>query len=214
MLQKYYVAPNGVNTEFHAVGSIQYTAPDAFLTVRVLSFATLDELRDGQSPRWAQPIVMPIDAVGAPLIDSIEQWLASDPASLYAGGAVSVLAAEDLESAKKDRQVAIKAARDRAMYAGFEFNGMRFDSDVQAQVFVLGAGMKAMFAMQTGTALSIEFTLQDFDTHTLTTPEEAIGLGMAMGEHITATLDLGRELREAIDAAETIEAVQAVTWPN
>lgn len=112
-----------------------------------------------------------------------------------------------LEDAKKLRWSKIKANRAEAEYAGFEWDGSRFDSDAISQQRLSGAVMLA----QMDPNFTIDWTLEDDTTRTLN-QAEMISVGVALGVHVQTGFAKGQALRAQIDTATTQEEVEAVVW--
>jgi hypothetical protein len=212
MFTKAYVAENGANTLFHIVKRLEATMPTEVLVVLVHSYRTQEEALAGTPPSWSSPVSVPIADLSMPLLDSIETWLATASPSPFAGGAVLQVQNTDLAAAKVKQWAAVKGARDVAIASGFDWDGSRFDSDLQSQIFIEGAGMMAMLAQQASQPIELEFTLADNSVRTLSATD-VIAVGMAMGAHITTVHGIGRGLRTAIEAAETVADVEAIFWP-
>lgn len=105
----------------------------------------------------------------------------------------------------------LKKSRDSAEYGGFVWDGSTFDSDLTSQSRIQGASQMAILAKSGEQAFLIEWTLADNSIRTLNA-DEMIGVGMAMGMHITAVHTQGRAKREEINNATTVEEIEAVAW--
>ncbi|MGV8823035.1 DUF4376 domain-containing protein [Methylibium petroleiphilum] len=118
----------------------------------------------------------------------------------------------DLAQVKVDRWAAMKAARDAFEFGGFTWDGATFDSDPASQSRIQGASQLATLAGISGSPFSIDWTLQDNRVRTLS-GADMLAVGMAMGSHIATAHAIGRDLRQAIEAAVSVAAVEAVAWP-
>lgn len=106
----------------------------------------------------------------------------------------------NLSELKEAKWLLLKRQRDIAEYAGFYFQGHRYDSDLKSQGRITAAA-------QLGVA--VEWTLQDNSTIWLS-PADLQGLVQALAQHVTSVHERGRVARQLIYDAETIEQVEAV----
>lgn len=206
-----FVAPNGANTQYHTIKRVEASLPADSLTAHVQSFTSQDALLAGGAPSWSQPIDVPLTAIVAPFADSLESWMTTNHASPFLGGSILAVADADLASLKVRKWAVLKGARDVEISTGFEWSGSRFDSDLQSQIFIIGASQLATLAQVTNQPFAIDFTLQDNTIRTLSTVE-MIGVGQAMGIHIMTVHAKGRALRDTVSSATDADAVSALQW--
>lgn len=119
-----------------------------------------------------------------------------------------------LARAKEARCREINAARDAAEEAGFDYLGKRFDSDAQAIKRLYGASMTAQSALLGGVNPDDHFvmwTTADGSAEPLSYAQAAaIVPAMAV---IGSTLhQRARALKLQVDAAATVEEVEAIVW--
>jgi len=108
----------------------------------------------------------------------------------------------------KDAQWAmIKQARSQSEYAGFMWDGSKFDSDAISQNRITGAVSLAMMSPE----FTIGWTLFDNTVRTLN-QTDMLQVGAALGAHVATQFAKGVILREQINAATTSEEVEAVVW--
>jgi len=117
-----------------------------------------------------------------------------------------------LEDLKAAQWALIKRARDAAEQAGFVWDGSSFDCDPTSQSRIQGGALMATTALLNSAPFAIEWTLADNTTRTLDAAQ-MIAVGLAMGQHIDSTHQIGRALRAQLAAATTAEEVAAVEWP-
>lgn len=135
-----------------------------------------------------------------------------------AGGALQPgrLDLRTLADRKAERWEAIKAARAAAIDAPLPVAGIgTFDCDEASRANIANAAllMQTMAAtLQPGEVPTIDFTLADNTVATLTAGQ-MVEVALHMGAKVQAAHATGRALREAIDAATTAAAVEAVAWP-
>lgn len=116
-----------------------------------------------------------------------------------------------LDSAKTAKWAEVKQHRNEAENGGFVWDGSRFDSTPISQSRIQGAVQLATLAKLTNQPFSIEWTLMNNGTRSLSA-DDMIAVGMALGAHINEQHVRARQLREQIEAATTPEQVQAVRW--
>jgi hypothetical protein len=141
-------------------------------------------------------VVLPI--TGAPSEHHIfdyttKQWI--DPRTLA-----------DFKSAQ---WATIKQARELVEFGGFVWDGSEFDSDAISQQRIQGL----VHIANLDPAMSVQWTLADNTTRTLTSAD-AVQVGKELAAHVNEAHMKARVLREAIEAATTPEAVQAITWES
>lgn len=101
----------------------------------------------------------------------------------------------------------IKQARAAAEYAGFTWDGSTFDSDAISQNRITGAVTLA----QMSSTFTIGWVLKDNAVRTLS-QSDMLQVGATLGAHVAAIFAKGVLLREAIEAATTKEAIEAIVW--
>jgi hypothetical protein len=94
---------------------------------------------------------------------------------------------------------------------GFEFAGLRFDSDERSRSLLTGGALSAQIALISATPWSKDWTLENNSVVTIT-PEQMIAVAQAMDVHIQGAYDRGVQIRQAIEAAQNLAQLQAITW--
>lgn len=117
-----------------------------------------------------------------------------------------------LDQARMDRWQVIKAQRTAREFGGFTWDGSTFDSDTESQSRIQGAAQLATLAKLAGQPFEVDWTLADNSVRTLS-GDDMLAVGQAMGRHVMAVHGAGRALRARIESAETLEEVEAATWP-
>lgn len=115
----------------------------------------------------------------------------------------------DLSVAKAGKRAAIKRQRDSIEFAPFTYNGMIFDGDVNAQRRLSGVVSAAKSAIAVGQTFTKEFTLADNSVVQLSA-EDFIGIEMAKIWQVDVAFQEYRLKRAAIEAATTLEELEAV----
>ena len=106
-----------------------------------------------------------------------------------------------IDTAKDHHWQKIKTQRDTFEFGGFAYDGNVYDSDQVSQARILVAA---------ASGLPQSWTTADNSVIELTT-EEIQALANSMQTHISEAHELGRIAREAINAAQSIEEIEAVT---
>lgn len=116
-----------------------------------------------------------------------------------------------IEIARLEKWSLIKAARDAHENGGFDTAWGRFDSDPASQTKLIGAAQLASIALAQGAPFGIEWTLQD-NTSVPLDAMQMIAVGAALAAHIDAAHQRGRQLRAQIEAATTLQDLEAIQW--
>lgn len=113
----------------------------------------------------------------------------------------------DMEPMRESKLREIDAARDMAIISGFDYNGVRFDSDAKSIQRISGAVTLSML----NPAYVTEWITFDNSTVTLDAAGLA-GLGAAAGLHESSQIFKARALKNEALAATTPEELSAITW--
>lgn len=116
-----------------------------------------------------------------------------------------------LSDFKAAKWAQIKRAREAQEFDKFTWDGSDFDSDLTSQSRIQGAAQLATLAMLNSQPFSIDWTLYDNTVRTLDAAD-MIGVGQALGVHISTLHGLSRAKRDLIEAAATVEDLEAITW--
>lgn len=114
-----------------------------------------------------------------------------------------------LYDAKLSKKEQLKSLRDSKEFGPFTYNGMVFDGDADAQRRIAGLVSAANTSLASGYSFTKDFTLADNSIVQLTA-EDIVGLGMAKLFQIDAAFQEYRTKRAAIEAATTIEELNAI----
>lgn len=112
---------------------------------------------------------------------------------------------------KDQKWAEIKSARDTFEFGSFVHNGHEFDCNQISQQRIGQAAQGAMFAISVGAPFAQDWTLKDNSVVTFDA-QQMIGVALAMGQHIGYAHTHSRQLRVAIEAATTVEDVEAINW--
>lgn len=110
-----------------------------------------------------------------------------------------------------DKWTQIKAARDAAINAALTTPYGMFDCNEASRTNITDAVLMLQTLAGLGTPTTIDFTLADNSTVTLTTTQ-MVTVGLLLGQKVQTAHGQGRARRAAIDAATTTAQVDAVVW--
>lgn len=183
-------------------------------------FAWLAHYHAWDSPEQArQPDAKPRTGMvdtGVPLtlapdvFEAYERTAIITPSSHFFGGEIidEVSQYTPVELARVSQWAAVKAQRDAYRASGIDTPYGRFDSDLESIVNLIGA---ATIASQMPETWSDQWILKDRSTITLTRAQ-LMEVGAIAADFRGRTYRRGDELYKAIQQAETVEAVRAITW--
>ena len=103
----------------------------------------------------------------------------------------------------------IKRARDKHIASGISVSGVHVHTDDLSQQRLVGAALAATIDPET----TINWKMSDGQFATLS-GTQIIGIAQAVRDHVQAAFDTEAMLRAQINAAETIEEIDAVEWPH
>lgn len=122
----------------------------------------------------------------------------------------------DLEPLKERKWLQAKAKRDAHDQGVATTPFGPVQADDSSKVKISGLVQMAQLSLAAGAPFSETFTMQD-NTLVDLNANEMIQLGISVGQHVSLTHAKGRELREAIQEAQTLAALEAIDidsgWP-
>lgn len=211
-IMKTVQADNGVTINYHRATRLEVDLVANIALVQVNSHASEDAALSGLPVAWQWRINVPVEQLagdGATLVGEVEGALIMLETSPFNGGSRIADHADTIDSARGRAWIAVKAARAAAESGNFTYDGGEYQINVGQ---VNGGVTMAMLAKSAGQPYSVTWTLAD-NTRRDLDADGMIALGVTMGQHIDAIYATGRQLRDQIDAATTIEAVEAIAWP-
>lgn len=116
-----------------------------------------------------------------------------------------------LEQVKLAQWELIKESRLAALVAPLVTSYGAFDASANSQKAITDAVLMLQTLASLGTPSTIDFTLADNTTVTLTT-EQMIQVGLQLGLRTQQIFSQGRARRDSILAATTISAVEGIVW--
>lgn len=140
--------------------------------------------------------------------------VAADDAEREAVGPWSVLAVVPAEPFRAEVRARINRARDEAKSGGIDTPFGRFDTSTKkdSRGDITGAVVMAMnAALLPPETFPIKFTLAD-DSEVFLQPAQMIAAGLIVAAGVDAIHQRARVLKERIEAAQTYDELQAITW--
>lgn len=119
----------------------------------------------------------------------------------------------DLDRARAAKWAEVKSQRDAREFGLFSWDGHVFDGDQQSQSRINQAALGAYAALTADQPWSIEWTLADNASITLTAAD-MVAVAQALGANINAAHADARLMRAAIESATTVAQLEAVDWPT
>ena len=116
-----------------------------------------------------------------------------------------------LDDHKSAKWKEIKCQRDVAEFATFTYNNMEFDGDLDAQRRLAAYISVSKSSIAAGQPFEAEFTLAN-NTNVTLTAQDFVGIELAKVQAVAATFNHASALRAQIDAATTVQEVEAITW--
>lgn len=197
--------PTGGSIAFHKAVSAEVNYAAGTATVQVASWPTAEAHDAGAPLDWIQPVQIPI----ARLAD-VDAALVELEASPFVGGALTADASGTLGVAQLRQKSSIDAELERRKGLPVAFDGAMFDADRTARENVSGWQLQ----LAAGASLPPGFVWRDFDNVDHAADTAFVnGLGAAITMRGTQLYAQAWALKAQVDAATTIEEVEAITWP-
>lgn len=117
-----------------------------------------------------------------------------------------------IEQVREDKWDQFKAARTALFNAPMQTPYGLFDSDPQSRAFIESTVVLLQSMANIGQPGTVNFVLFDNSRVELGL-EEMVNVGLMLGAKIQQGFNIAGDLRDALDAATTIEEVQAINWP-
>jgi hypothetical protein len=170
------------------------------------SLADANPLEPGQFliPAFATEVAPPLPADGHRAIFSSGVWTELP---------VEFVAPLDsppptLEEVKQTKRNKIAEDREASLDAGFFLPSVNktVDSDAQSRENIM---LAAQLALLPGAPASVDWRMQDNSTVTLTA-SQVLQMAAALGDHVRQVYQISWNAKAAVEAAQTVEAVQAI----
>lgn len=88
MIKKDYKTPNGSNSLYHTIKKVSSTLSTGYLQIELYSYPTKEILETNSIPMWVSYIDIPIIDIVGPILESLENWLITDPDSILFEGTI------------------------------------------------------------------------------------------------------------------------------
>lgn len=121
------------------------------------------------------------------------------------------IAPKPLDEVKAAKRAEIVKTRNATITGGFVYMGKPIDSDRDSVMAITGAAVAALASKSAGLPYSVTWTCADDTTITLDA-DGVLGMSVTLAQFADAQHTKGRPLKDAISAAVTAAAVNAVTW--
>ena len=194
---------------YHEVAKVESFSDFSSVTVYVKSYPGEATYLSGVNVAWMWEIPIPASALLAISVSEIERVLTSTSGSPLEGGAL-LTGLTDFQKAKVYKRTSVKSWRDAQEFDTFTYNGMTFDGDVNAQRRLSGVVSAAKSAIAAGQTFTKKFTLADNSVVQLTA-EDFIGIEMSKLWQVDVAFQEYRLKTAAIEAAATLEELEAIT---
>lgn len=119
----------------------------------------------------------------------------------------------DIIELRANKWAEIKAERDHLEQAGVPYMDKVLDSDTTSVQRIAIAVQAAQAAIAAEQPFTLEWTTQD-NTPLTMDATQVVGMSVALAMYSDSLHQTARTLREQIEAAETAEALEAITWPE
>lgn len=126
-------------------------------------------------------------------------------------GTLIIKPLKTLSEAKAEKLIEITTERDKREQAGFDYMGKTFDADATSMQRLTLAAQSASIALSANEPFTINWTVQDDSSITLNAAE-MIGIIPAIAIHADNLHQEGRILKDAVNLAKTVKAVEAIIW--
>lgn len=206
------ITEEGRNISYHEVlmSSAVFSSTRTSVSVRLCSWVDETAKLDGVAGlewviRGVQNCydILSKQAVELALVDS----------GTLAGGVISTELTDTspLEHSKYKQRLKIKAAKSVEITSPLTTPYGIFDCDAESEKRITGAIMMLQTLEGMGTPTTVDFVLADNSVVTLTTAQ-MVEVGLIMGARVQAAISKASSLRSAIEAATTVEDVEAIVW--
>lgn len=202
--------PNGTTVSYHRITQVQIDYESDFAKLTIRSYVNEEAATNNLPHAWTDDYLIPTASIegGITLREDVEQAVIRISTLPFYGGSIATDQSGTLEAAKDRAWTSIKAARAAAEEGNFTYDGGLYQAD---KVRINGAVQLAVLAKSSGAPFSETWTLVDNTTRTLSA-DQVIQLGIALGQYVSELYAKGRALRQQINEAGTVDAVQAINW--
>jgi hypothetical protein len=220
-IDKEFVSPKGAVLRVHYVNGVRTVRnPQGALSfvATVQSFGTLDGLLNESTPTETNSYVLgPLhDTVFNELIyDRVYQVMLGDQDSLYFGGRLELvdLGSATLEQAKLAKWEQVKIWRSNEINTNMETPYGVIQCQPEDRQNITDAILLAQTLTAQNLPVQIQWTMAD-NTVVEMDLEMITNVGLLLGQKVQYAHGVARELRNEIDMAKSVAAVEAIVWPT
>ena len=221
---KDFSTPQGVAATYHKLIKVEMNASTGVAELMLAIFSSSEAAAAGASPLWHEYVRIPIADFDENPFAAFYPMLTTHPGSYLVEGAndesapsmsfsvaeavINTPAPTLLESVRQSRLQQMRDKRNAVEFGTFEWDGATFDASPSTVVRLIGSVMMSSWVQ----GFTVNWTLAD-DTERSMTAADLVSLAQALGAHTLATHEKYKTAKAALQAATTIEEVQAVTWP-
>lgn len=208
---KNYTNSRGIASTYHRVAQLMINATQVLATVHSWPTKSMYEFAGPMAlPSIVDTLEVPSSVLAPDAFASVEQWLINDQSSPFFGGTIDT-DADELTRAKATKQRLLRERRDVLETSGVTVEGVGvLATDVASQRLLTGAAVLALIAAQRQQEFSIAWTLADQSTVQLNA-DEVISCSVIVGTHVAGVFSAHRAASLAVEAAITVEEVNAVS---
>jgi hypothetical protein len=203
------VMPNGSLGKFHELVELIIRKTD--ITAVVNSLTAI-----GGMVCWQARITIPGSLLaGNPYTSALEVLTRHDG---YLANGTLIDNPTEFEQLRTEMLTRLTRMRDDHLVGGCDTPFGRMDTDMVSRQNVSGAVSMASIAKATEAPFSIKWRMQT-NTYTVLDADMMIGAGVLVGMYISAVYEAVFAVKDTIDAAETVEELQAIdldtiVWPS
>lgn len=226
---KDFTTPQGIAATYHKLIRVEINASNGIAELMLAVFANAEAAASGSSALWHEYVRIPVDQFKQNPFSAFYPMVTQHPGSYLLGGAndepagATAFELQDpqgqlpdqglLQQLKQARIEQMRQSREAVEFGAFEWDGSQFDATAPSVSRLIGAVMMAQAAIAAGRTYEVSWTLAD-NSDRMLSAADLIQVGIALAAHTTAAHDAYKRVKAAIHAAETIEAVQSITWPQ
>lgn len=209
IIEKLIVDPNGVTTPWHFVKKVVVAPLEGAMIFTVYSYTEYGRALDMVPPVRAWEFSVPLGAALGISVGETHTLLLGSPPSPLANGTVHATDLTEYGQALRKQLATARHLRDVAEFGPFTYNGMTFDGDLDAQRRLSGLVSAAKSTIAAGHTFTKDFTLADNSVVQLSA-EDFIGIEMAKLWQVDEAFQVYRAKKAAIEAATTVEELEAI----
>lgn len=218
-INKEFISQRGTLASVHYVNSVRLVrsvqGTEAYVA-SVQSFATVAALIEGSNPADSANYRFTPDGevLGPSLFDAVYTKMLTDSQAPYFGGTLAAVnfSEQTLENAKETKWQQIKVLRANVVNSNMNTPYGEIQCSPEDRQNITDAILLAQTLTSLQQPVSIPWTMSN-NSVVILDLEKITAIGLLLGQKVQEAHAVARTLRTAIEAALTIEEVEAVTWP-